>query len=81
MSNEIKYIKTKINYLLNIFKHTIYRYPNYYFMFYKKNRISLFKNNNMTYWYMYVPTILIQLLKFLINYLREIFYKEKHKYD
>ena len=36
MSNENKYIKSKINYLLNFLKHTIYRYPNYYFMFYKK---------------------------------------------
>ena len=27
------------------------------------------------------PTTLIQLLKLFINHLKEILYKEKHKYD
>ena len=33
MSNENKNIETKVKYFLNIFKHKIYTYPNYYFMF------------------------------------------------
>ena len=33
MSNENKNIKIKVKYFLNVFKHKIYTYPNYYFMF------------------------------------------------
>ena len=33
MSNENKNIKIKVKYFLEVFKHKIYTYPNYYFMF------------------------------------------------
>ena len=42
MTNENKNIETKVKYFLNIFKHKIYTYPNYYFMFCKIIKFSFY---------------------------------------
>ena len=39
MSNENKNIETKVKYFLNVLKHKIDTYPNYYFMFKKDLKI------------------------------------------
>ena len=56
MSNENKNIKIKVKYFLNVFKHKIYTYPNYYFMFLK----NMYKILNFSFYiFIYIANILL----------------------
>ena len=56
MSNENKNIKTKVKYFLNVFKHKIYTYPNYYFTFLK----NIYKILNFSFYiFIYIADILL----------------------